>query len=227
MTTEEMLNGWISKEEQLLRRKESNEIIKADVMLKVIGKHCKKCWIKLDDDRYHGAARWTKCYDCFREMMNEPARKKKELSKSSPEEYIRHKSRIRAATAKQRKIVFDIDADYLVDRLRLQEGKCLYTSNELQVTNEDDFHTYLTLDRLDSRYWYVEWNVAFCSRFYNNRIKKDLSIEWFRLFAPKIYKTIVDIKNNIFNPCVFDTKSYEDELMEAKEIMEKQIYGRH
>ena len=84
--------------------------------------------------------------------MNEPARKKKELSKSSPEEYIRHKSRIRAATAKQRKIVFEIDADYLVDRLILQEGKCLYTSNELQVTNEDDYHTYLTLDRLDSRY---------------------------------------------------------------------------
>lgn len=213
------------------KRTEDNRIKKekfiAEQMLLVIWKECNKCGCKLDDDKYHGAAWWTKCYKCFRSMMNAPARRAKKQSTRSPEEFIKYKKRIWAATAKQRWVVFELDVDYLLDLFKLQEGRCLYTNTLMQVNDQSDYHAHLTLDRIDSRLWYIEWNVAFCTRFYNNRIKKDLSVEWFKTFAPSIYQVMQNIKAGKFTPLTFDSRQYEKELSQAKEVMRLKIENWH
>lgn len=185
-TINKRINYWT--EELKEKTKESCERKKAEVMDRVIWKRCNKCNCQLDNDKFHAQAWGLKCYDCFREMMNQSVRKQKERIKCDPEEYIKNKFHVYIATAKQRWVEWDVSLEVLMEIYRIQEGRCLFTGVELQTCDEKQYVDYLTLDRLDNNIWYISGNVAFVSREFNQMIKKNIPIEFIEEHMPKIYK---------------------------------------
>lgn len=181
-------------EEMKQERSDRIAMKRAEVMDRVRGKNCSKCWCSLEDDRFHAQAWWLKCHSCFREMMNLAARKKKTSTKDDPLEYIRNKFAMYWATARQRWFEFNLSLQDLVDVYSIQSGKCLFTGVVLQTTNPSSYVDYLTLDRLDNNYWYVKGNIAFVSREFNQMIKKNISIDFIREWIPRMYQIIEDFR---------------------------------
>ncbi len=83
-------------------------------------------------------------------------------------------------SAKYRKIVFELDAEFLWELFLKQERKCYLTGVELFFsTRSGAGDGNASLDRIDSNLGYVKSNVAWVEKTVN-RIKSDLTLEEFK-----------------------------------------------
>lgn len=83
------------------------------------------------------------------------------------------------ARAKELKLDFDLDADYLVKLFRDQKEQCFYTKENISFLNviaeRNRPHNFTpSLDRLDGTLGYTKGNVVWCA-YYINRMKNDCS----------------------------------------------------
>jgi hypothetical protein len=108
--------------------------------------------------------------------------------------------------ARDRKLDFDLDLEYLWNLFLSQERKCALSGLDIYLNEKCDEKKYktATLDRIDSKSGYIKGNVQWLHRDVN-KIKNNLPEDYLFKICEKIYLTLLskqnqnlEIEGNIF-----------------------------
>lgn len=93
--------------------------------------------------------------------------------------------------AKDRKVLHEIDAEYLLNVYKIQNGVCFYTHHDLPFARGKGHNpSSLSIDRIIPEKGYIAGNVVLCQKRINI-IKNDFSIEEMKLWMPSWYDQIM------------------------------------
>ena len=80
---------------------------------------------------------------------------------------------------------FDIDEEYILELLKIQNNKCIYSGVELLLkTNSQNS---LSIDVVDNDLGYVKGNIVLCSSYFNT-MKNKYSVDEILYYVTKIYE---------------------------------------
>lgn len=128
----------------------------------------------------------VKCKEC----ANSGNRKRVSEYRKDFEKFIKHRFASYRCRAKEIGVEFDLDAEYLTQLFKSQEGKCFYTDETISFENvaETSDRPHLqtpSLDRLSPDKGYIYGNVVWCS-YEVNRMKNEMAYETFIKMCEKI-----------------------------------------
>ena len=151
-------------------------------------RRCIKCNEIKDQDlffvkRYHTSKDGLTKYKCFdsrcKSCMKVYSRK---LKTENINKYCKSICTQLKHRAKKSKIPFDLTPDDLLSQWNLQNGKCYYSNENLDITlpsnNKSPHINYPSVDKLDPSIGYIKSNIVWC-RWYINRMKNDLQYKKF------------------------------------------------
>jgi hypothetical protein len=99
--------------------------------------------------------------------------------------YVQDRVSLYKSRAKSKNYPFDLDADYLINLWKNQNGKCYYTNREMNIIHLAFNFWSPSLDRLDPDKGYVKGNVAWALHGVNC-FKQELTLSQFLDFVNSV-----------------------------------------
>lgn len=147
------------------------------------------------NDRYFYKKIFSLCKSCysdanmekFKGLSNEKRKriqgKVREWARNNSVKLKLTQSRMRA---KNKKMCFDLDEEYINELFKKQNGRCIYTNVPIKLT-DDGVGELFSIDRMDSSKGYVKGNVVLTTGFVN-KMKSNYKLSEFLNIIKLIYE---------------------------------------
>lgn len=160
-------------------------------------KKCNKCKITKDEKDFYRPNRSSICKECHLTITREYKRKKRQDVEFRDNESLKQKERrVRMwqntllHDCKHRKLVVDIDIDYINDLFEKQNGKCYWFGVNLIPSPNKKHPQQPSLDRLNNELGYIKGNVVlscYSANIGRNDNQYNVWKEFIKQIKPNIY----------------------------------------